>query len=103
MRQATIALAARLPGEYIHTIVMATTIHIPGPVLAAVDRRARALRISRNRFIVRAVEKALAKEAEWSPDFFDSLSEFDRTDAAAVDEMLVAIREARTSGKPRSL
>jgi len=82
---------------------MATTIHIPGPVLAAVDRRARALRISRNRFIVRAVEKALAKEAEWSPDFFDSLSELERTDAGAVDEMLVAIRDARTSAKPRSL
>lgn len=82
---------------------MATTVHIPPPVLAAVDRRARALRISRNRFIVRAVEKALAREAEWSPGFFDSLGELDPAESLAVDEMLGAIRKARTSAKPRRL
>ena len=38
---------------------MATSIHIPKPLLAAVDRKARTLKISRNRLIVRALEKEL--------------------------------------------
>ncbi len=82
---------------------MATTVHIPPQILDAVDRRARALRISRNRFIVRAVEKALARENEWSSDFFDGLAELGPQDAAAVDEMLAGIRKARTSKEPRRL
>jgi hypothetical protein len=35
---------------------MPTTVHIPPALLKSVDRRAKALGISRNRFIVRAVQ-----------------------------------------------
>jgi hypothetical protein len=31
--------------------IMPTTIHIPGPLLAEVDKRAKRLKLSRNRFI----------------------------------------------------
>jgi hypothetical protein len=55
---------------------MATTIHIPDPLLAKVDRRAKTLKLSRNRFIVAALEKALAEEPPWSPAFLDALRDF---------------------------
>jgi hypothetical protein len=37
---------------------MLTTVHIPDPLLKSVDRRAKALGISRNRLVVRALEQA---------------------------------------------
>jgi metal-responsive CopG/Arc/MetJ family transcriptional regulator len=40
---------------------MPTTVHIPPTLLKSVDRRAKALGVSRNRIIVRALEQA-AKE-----------------------------------------
>lgn len=80
-------------------IVMPTSIHIPEPLLGAVDRRARQLKMSRNRFIVRALEKEIAGEATWSPGFFERLADVTPGDAVEVDEMEQAIRSART-GKP---
>jgi hypothetical protein len=50
---------------------MATTVHIPKLLLDAVDRRARALKVSRNRFIVRTLEQEIAERKDWSPGFFD--------------------------------
>jgi hypothetical protein len=82
---------------------MPTSIHIPRPLLEAVDRRAKALRISRNRLIVKALERELTQGSDWSPGFFEQLSEIDEKTAAAVDEMLVAIRGARRSKAPRRL
>jgi ribbon-helix-helix CopG family protein len=82
---------------------MPTSVHIPKPLLAAVDRRARRLRVSRNRVIVQALEKELARESEWSPGFFDELTRIDPDDAAVVDEMRRAIRAHRTSKKPPRL
>jgi predicted transcriptional regulator len=76
---------------------MPTSIHMPRNLLAAVDRRAEALRISRNRFIVRAVERAVARETEWSPGFFEFLRDIDPEDARAVDEMLEAVESRRSS------
>lgn len=55
---------------------MPTTIHIPDPLLAQVDKRAKTLKLSRNRFIVKALEKALAEEPPWSPAFVDALRGF---------------------------
>jgi metal-responsive CopG/Arc/MetJ family transcriptional regulator len=82
---------------------MATSVHIPQALLAEVDRKARALRMSRNRLIVRALERELNAGTDWSPGFFERLSEVDTETAAAVDELLTSIRQARTSKPPRHL
>jgi hypothetical protein len=82
---------------------MATSVHIPKPLLEAVDRKARALKISRNRFILRAIERELKPGSDWSPGFFERLSATDSETAAAVDELLASVRQARTSKSPRRL
>ncbi|HTG36504.1 MAG TPA: ribbon-helix-helix protein, CopG family [Thermoanaerobaculia bacterium] len=82
---------------------MATSIHIPKPLLEAVDRMARALRISRNRLIVRALERELAVGSEWSPGFFEQLGTVAPETIAAVDELLIAVRQERTSKPSRRL
>ena len=81
---------------------MATSIHIPKVLLDAVDRRARQLKISRNRFILRVLQEELARSTEWSPGFFEKLSA-GAADRAAVEEMLGAIRANRTAKKPIAL
>lgn len=80
-------------------ILIATSVHIPKTLLEAVDRRARALRISRNRLIVRALERELGGEGGWSAGFFESLAATDQATADAADEMLASIRAARSSKK----
>lgn len=76
---------------------MPTSVHIPKPLLEAVDRKARTLRVSRNRLIVRALEREMSEGGDWSPEFFDRLSQVDAGTAKAVDEMLAAVRSARQS------
>ena len=73
-------------------ILMATSVHIPKPLLEAVDRKARALEISRNRLIVRALEREVTPGSDWSSNFFERVLDVDDDLAAAVDEALVAIR-----------
>jgi predicted transcriptional regulator len=84
---------------------VATSVHIPRKILEAVDRRARRLEMSRNRFIVRTLEKELssASESEWSPEFFTRMAEIEPGDAVAVDEMLDAIDRRRTRKPPPEL
>ncbi|HEX5720482.1 MAG TPA: ribbon-helix-helix protein, CopG family [Thermoanaerobaculia bacterium] len=82
---------------------MPTSVHIPKPLLEAVDRKARALKMSRNRLIVRALERELKQESDWSPGFFEQLSAIDSETAAAVDELLASVRQARRSKPPRRL
>jgi metal-responsive CopG/Arc/MetJ family transcriptional regulator len=82
---------------------MATSIHIPKPLLEAVDRKAQTLKISRNRLIVRALERELTAGADWSPGFFEQLSAVAPETVAAVDELLTSVRQARTSKPPRRL
>jgi len=82
---------------------MATSVHIPKPLLEAVDRKARALKMSRNRLILRALERELAPGSDWSPEFFERLSTIDPETAAAVDELLASVRQARKSKPPRHL
>jgi hypothetical protein len=72
-------------------------VHIPERLLAAVDRRARALRISRNRLIVRALERELDLTASWSPGFLDAVRQVPSDTAAAVDDLFAAIRRRRSS------
>ena len=78
---------------------MATSVHIPKALLDAVDRRARQLKISRNRFIVQVLREELARSTEWSPGFFEKIAA-GAADRAAVEEMLGAIRAHRTAKKP---
>jgi metal-responsive CopG/Arc/MetJ family transcriptional regulator len=68
---------------------------IPKPLLADVDRRARHLGISRNRFIVLALEKALTEEP-WSPGFFERLADVDEDHIAGVLALEASIQAART-------
>jgi len=82
---------------------MPTSVHIPKPLLEAVDRKARALKMSRNRLIVRALERELKQESDWSQGFFEQLSAIDSETAAAVDELLASVRQARRSKPPRRL
>jgi hypothetical protein len=82
---------------------MPTSVHIPRSLLEAVDRRARALMISRNRWIVQALERELGGGPGWSPGFFERLREVDEPTAAAVDEVLAHVRAVRRSKEPRRL
>jgi len=82
---------------------MATSVHNPKPLLDAVDRRARRLKMTRNRFIVRTLETAISHESEWSPGFFDRLAERGAENAPAVDDLLKTILSARTRKKPPTL
>jgi hypothetical protein len=81
---------------------MPTSVHIPKPLLDEVDRRARRLNVSRNRFIVQTLERELLRDCTWSPGFFEFLAAATPEDAAEVDAMLRAIRAARRSkGAPK--
>lgn len=71
---------------------MATSIHIPKPLLEALDRKARALKISRNRLVVQALEREMTTESDWSPGFFEQLSEVSSETAEAIDELLKSRR-----------
>ncbi len=51
---------------------MPTTVHIPDPLLKSVDRRAKALGISRNRLVIRALEQAVRVRSGWAPEFLRS-------------------------------
>ena len=82
---------------------MPTTVHIPDPLLKSVDRRAKALGISRNRLVVRALEQAVRERSGWAPEFLDRLRQVDRETSAAADELLKAIEQARRSKKPLDL
>jgi predicted transcriptional regulator len=84
-------------------IFMPTTVHIPDPLLKSVDRRAKALGISRNRLVVRALEQAVSVQADWSPEFLQRLRTVDRETSTAVDELLTAVTQARRSKEPRDL
>ena len=75
---------------------MPTTVHLPTPLLGAVDRKARTLRISRNRLIVRALQREIEERA-WSPGFFETLLGVDLGAAAAFGESMAVVRAARRS------
>ena len=82
---------------------MPTTVHIPSGLLKSVDRRARALGVSRNRLIIRALEEAVSERPRWTPEFLARLRETDRDTRDAVDDLLSAVKAARRSRVPRDL
>lgn len=80
---------------------MPTSVHIPKPLLAAVDRKARSLKISRNRLIVRALEREVA-ERDWPAGFFAGLPVMDEGTRRLLDDSMAAVRARRRSkGPPR--
>jgi predicted transcriptional regulator len=82
---------------------MPTTVHIPAALLKSVDRRAKALGVSRNRLIVRALEQAVTERAGWTPEFLDRLRDVDDDTVEAVDDLLEAVQQARRSKPAREL
>ena len=84
-------------------VFMATTVHIPAALLKSVDRRARALGVSRNRLIVRALERAVNERSGWAPEFFERLRSVDHATATAVEDLLADVKQARRSKLPRDL
>ena len=79
---------------------MPTSVHIPKPLLVAVDRRARTLKISRNRLIIQALEREVTEGSSWSPEFFDRLESVETGVEDAAEEMLKAIQSRRRSKNP---
>ncbi len=82
---------------------MPTSVHIPKQLLVEVDRRARELQISRNRLILRALEKELRARTEWSPGFFEELLEKGPSVASHVDALVRAVVGRRTRKAAPSL
>jgi metal-responsive CopG/Arc/MetJ family transcriptional regulator len=82
---------------------MPTTVHIPPALLKSVDRRAKALGVSRNRLIVRALERAVNERPAWAPEFLEKLRTVDRETARAVDRLLTDVKQARRSKRPTDL
>jgi hypothetical protein len=82
---------------------MATSVHIPKPLLVAVDRKARALKISRNRLIVHALEREVRGGSDWSPEFFPRLESAEPELAGTVERLLRTIRRNRRSKGPVAL
>jgi predicted transcriptional regulator len=76
---------------------MPTTVHIPPGLLKSVDRRAKALGLSRNRLIVRALERVVSDRSTWAPEFLEKLRDVDQDTIGAVDELLTNVKQARRS------
>jgi predicted transcriptional regulator len=100
----TIRLPAGNAAWYIRRCIrMPTTIHLPAALLRSVDRRAKALGVSRNRLIVRALERAVGEQAGWAPEYLEHLRQVDADTVQAVDELVNHVTQARRSKPPRQL
>ena len=84
---------------------MSTTVHLPADLLATIDRRAQGQGMSRNRYIVRALERAVATEARWSARLVDELAAAgaDAEGRQALVELRAAIATNRTRKEPPAL
>jgi hypothetical protein len=76
---------------------MPTSVHLPKPLLEAVDRRAKALNVSRNHLIITALTRELRGDPGWSVSFFERLTNVDPKSTEIVDEMMDAIKSAKRS------
>jgi len=79
---------------------MPTTVHLPPALLKSVDRRAKALGLSRNRLIVRALERVVSDRSGWAPEFLHKLRSADPLVAEAVDRLVDEVAAARRSKRP---
>ena len=84
---------------------MVTQVHLRADLLQSVDERAQELGISRNRYIVRALKKAVAEETTWSNEFLRMLdtAAHDKQTHREIDGMAETISEGRTTKGPPKL
>ena len=84
---------------------MPTTVHLPPTLLESVDDRARELGLSRNRYIIRALERSLENETRWSPRFVETLTAAreDEEGRREVESMVADIARHRTRKSPPAL
>lgn len=77
---------------------MATTVHLPPDLLESVDKQANSLGLSRNRFIIEALKKAIEAQVAWSSGFLQELSAaaHDEDGRDLIDQMIQAIAANRT-------
>jgi len=79
---------------------MPTTIHVPTSLLEKIDARAKALGVSRNRFILQALADKVEVPLEWPAEFVRALKQPVRSDVAALaDEIERTIERGRRSRK----
>ncbi len=77
---------------------MPTTVHVPPALLKKIDSRAKALGVSRNRFIVDTLSEKVDSRTEWSEDFVRALRRPVTSDVKrGAEEMLRQIELARKS------
>ena len=83
---------------------MTTTVHLPDELLKRVDDRAKGLRVSRNQYVRRALERMIELETGWSRDFLDTLADAARDEDGqrGVDALVHAISR-RSRKKPPPL
>jgi hypothetical protein len=79
---------------------MANSVQLPLPLLTAIDRKAKSLRISRDKLIIQALEREVALGTDWSPGFFDRLKPLDAETAQEFRASLSAVRGNRVSKGP---
>jgi hypothetical protein len=82
---------------------VSATVRLPKPLLDAVDRRARAMSMSRSQWIARALERALACDLGWSPGFFERFEATDESMRRTLDGLLVSVSRRRMSKMPPKL
>ena len=90
---------------YSYSDHVATTVHLPTDLLKRVDRRAGELGLSRNRYIVTALERAVEQETAWSPRFLETVREAhaDTESHSEIDQMMRHITSRRTRKRPPKL
>lgn len=96
-------MSPRFHVSVFQNILMPTSVHIPKALLLAVDRRAKARKISRNRLIVQALEREVTKGGDWPEGFFEKLQSADPELVEAIGEMSAAIESSRRSKGPPKL
>jgi hypothetical protein len=84
-------------------IFVPTTVHIPPRLLASAQRRATALGISRNRLIIRALERELGEAEAWSEEFLHALRNVDPDTSKAAADLLANVSRRRRSKRPPRL
>jgi len=81
---------------------MSTTVHLSPTLLQSVDRRAREVGVSRNRYIIQALQRALETDTRWSSSFVKALNaaRADGDGRRAIEEMAAQISSNRTRKAP---
>jgi metal-responsive CopG/Arc/MetJ family transcriptional regulator len=84
---------------------MSTTVDIPSNLLESVDHHAQELGLSRDRYIIRILERALATETRWSDRFVEELAAARSDDEAreALEELVSIVAENRNRKAPPAL